>query len=56
MRSHPFGFDRMIAGTGNMPASAYSGDMTEVELFPALEKSGFVNGAVILADGEWTAY
>ncbi|SDP96949.1 NAD(P)-dependent dehydrogenase, short-chain alcohol dehydrogenase family [Mucilaginibacter sp. OK268] len=52
----PFGFERMNAGTGNMPHSANPDVIAELALFLASEKSYFVNGTVITADGGWTAY
>jgi len=56
MESHPFGFERMSEGTGNMPRSADPIEIAELALFLASEKSSFINGAVITADGGWTAY
>lgn len=56
MEANPFGFDRMNAGTANMPPAAQPINIAEVALFLASAKSVFINGAVITADGGWTAY
>lgn len=56
MKAEPFGFDRMIAGTGNMPPAGTPEDIAELALFLADPSSAFINGAVITADGGWTAY
>lgn len=56
MEPHPFGFERMSAGTGNAPAAANPQAIAELALFLASEKSAFMNGSVVTADGGWTAY
>lgn len=56
MQSNAFGEQRMMAGTTNMPAAAQPEAIAEVALFLASEKSFFINGAVLTADGGWTAY
>ena len=56
MEPNPFGFERMNAGTGNAPVPANSEAIAELALFLASEKSGFINGSVVTADGGWTAY
>ena len=56
MEPHPFGYDRMSAGTGNLPESAQPVAIAELALFLASESSSFINGAVMVADGGWTAY
>ncbi|MBD1386581.1 SDR family oxidoreductase [Mucilaginibacter rigui] len=56
MEPNPFGFERMSAGTGNAPPSANPEAIAELALFLVSEKSGFINGAVLTADGGWTAY
>lgn len=56
MESQPFGFERMNAGTGNAPPAANPDTIAELALFLASEKSAFINGTVITADGGWTAY
>mgnify|MGYP001031999881 CR=1 FL=1 len=53
---NPFGFDRMNAGSSNMPSSGEPEDIAAIALFLASEKSKFMNGAVVTADGGWTAY
>lgn len=56
METHPFGFERTMAGMNNLPPAANPDDIAELALFLASDKSAFINGAVITADGGWTAY
>ncbi|MBS1527327.1 MAG: glucose 1-dehydrogenase [Bacteroidetes bacterium] len=56
MEPNPFGFERMNAGAGNVPPAANPDAIAELALFLASEKAYFINGAVITADGGWTAY
>lgn len=56
VKPDPFGFDRMNAGTGNMPDLGAAEDIAALVLLLVSGKSGFINGAVIVADGGWTAY
>ena len=53
---NPFGFDRMNAGTANMPPAGIPEDIAQIALFLASETSGFINGSIVTADGGWTAY
>lgn len=56
MEPSPFGFARMNAGAENAPPPADPEAIAEVALFLASEGSRFINGAVLTADGGWTAY
>ncbi|QHS55303.1 SDR family oxidoreductase [Mucilaginibacter sp. 14171R-50] len=56
IQPEPFGYERMNAGTGNIPESAQPDAIAELALYLATEASGFINGAVLVADGGWTAY
>lgn len=56
MEAQPFGLDRMNAGTGNAPPAANPEAIANLALFLATDKSAFINGAVMIADGGWTAY
>ncbi|HVW13287.1 MAG TPA: glucose 1-dehydrogenase [Mucilaginibacter sp.] len=56
MDPNPFGFERMNAGAGNIPPAANPDAIAELALFLASDKAYFINGAVITADGGWTAY
>jgi NAD(P)-dependent dehydrogenase (short-subunit alcohol dehydrogenase family) len=56
MEAHPFGLERMMAGSNNAPPAANPDDIAELALFLASDKSAFINGAVVTADGGWTAY
>lgn len=53
---HPFGFERMNAGTANNIRSADPAEIATLALFLASESSSFLNGTVVTADGGWTAY
>lgn len=53
---HPLVNERIMPGMVLNPRSSKPVEMAEVALFLASEASGFVNGAVITADGGWTAY
>lgn len=56
MEANPFGFDRMSAGAATMPPPANPAQIAELALFLASDKASFLNGAIITADGGWTAY
>lgn len=51
-----FGKERATSGSANNPRFAESEEIAGVALFLASDDSSFVNGAVITADGGWTAY
>lgn len=53
---HPFGYERMHAGTGNAPEPGSADQVAKVALFLASNDAEFVNGAVLPVDGGWTAY
>ncbi|HZX58577.1 MAG TPA: glucose 1-dehydrogenase [Mucilaginibacter sp.] len=56
MEANPFGFERTSAGMSNIPPAANPDAIAGLALFLASEKSNFINGTVITADGGWTAY
>lgn len=56
MEPDPFGFERMNAGTANAPAAANPDAIAELAVFLASDRSTFMNGTVMTADGGWTAY
>lgn len=51
-----FGLEKMQKGTANMPKPAQPEEIARVALFLASDEASFVNGAVIVVDGGWTAY
>lgn len=51
-----FGMERAMSGASFNPRSAEADEIAGVALFLATDDSSFVNGAVITADGGWTAY
>lgn len=56
--SHPseFGLGRAMLGMGTNPRSGEPEEIATIALFLATDASSFVNGAVLIADGGWTAY
>ncbi|MCS7295268.1 MAG: SDR family oxidoreductase [Chloroflexota bacterium] len=51
-----FGLARMQLGASLMPRIAQPEEIAAVALFLASDEASFVNGAVLVADGGWTAY
>ncbi len=51
-----FGSGRVMEGTANSPRTGESVEVAEAALFLASDKASFVNGAILTADGGWTAY
>lgn len=51
-----FGMERATSGSANNPRFAEAEEIAGVALFLASDDASFVNGAVITADGGWTAY
>lgn len=56
MRPHPFGYERMSAGTANAIRIGRAEEIAQVALFLATDASSLLNGAVLTADAGWTAY
>jgi NAD(P)-dependent dehydrogenase (short-subunit alcohol dehydrogenase family) len=56
MKPHPFGYERAISGAGSMPRMGESDEIARLALFLASDDASFVNGAIVVADGGWTAY
>jgi len=56
MEPNPFGFDRMSAGTANVPRNGNPEEIAELALYLSGDGASFINGSVITADGGWTAY
>ncbi|HHY27124.1 MAG TPA: SDR family oxidoreductase [Desulfitobacterium dehalogenans] len=53
---HQFGSSRAYVGMATNPRMGKPDEIAQVALFLATEESSFVNGAVIVADGGWSAY
>ncbi len=51
-----FGYERMSGGFATNIRMAEPNEIAELALYLASDKSSFVNGTVIVADGGWTAY
>lgn len=56
MKPNQFGYERCTSGAGSMPRMGESDEIARTALFLACNDSSFVNGAVVTADGGWTAY
>jgi NAD(P)-dependent dehydrogenase (short-subunit alcohol dehydrogenase family) len=56
MHPNALGYAKLSLGLQIMPRAGEPGEIAEVALFLASEKSSFVNGEVLVADGGWTAY
>jgi NAD(P)-dependent dehydrogenase (short-subunit alcohol dehydrogenase family) len=52
----PLANERILSGMVLNPRTAEPNEIATVALFLASEESSFINGAVITADGGWTAY
>jgi NAD(P)-dependent dehydrogenase (short-subunit alcohol dehydrogenase family) len=52
----PLANERIMSGMVLNPRNAEPKEIAGVALFLASEESSFINGAVITADGGWTAY
>jgi NAD(P)-dependent dehydrogenase (short-subunit alcohol dehydrogenase family) len=56
MHPHPFGYERMSAGLGNVVRVGQPEEVASIAVFLATDASSLVNGAVLTADAGWTAY
>ncbi|MFN6039906.1 MAG: SDR family oxidoreductase [Bacteroidota bacterium] len=56
MKPDPFGYERCTSGSVNMPRMGNAIEIAKTALFLISEDSSFLNGAVVTADGGWTAY
>ncbi|RDB34071.1 SDR family oxidoreductase [Exiguobacterium sp. RIT594] len=51
-----FGMGRTMLGMGLNPRTAKPEEIAQLALFLVSEDSSFVNGAIVVADGGWSAY
>ncbi len=56
MNPNPFGYERCTSGAANMTRMGEADEIAQTALFLASNDSSFINGAVVTADGGWTAY
>lgn len=51
-----FGLGRMQMGAGSMPRAGKPGELANIALTLVSDEASFVNGAIVVVDGGWTAY
>lgn len=56
MQPDPLGYERIMAGSANMPRMGEADEIARIALFLASDASSLVNGIVITADAGWTAF
>jgi len=56
MHPNAFGYEKLSLGLATNPRMAEPIEIAELALFLASDKSSFINGSVVTADGGWTAY
>ena len=56
MNPNKFGYERCVSGGANMPRMGEADEIASTALFLACKDSSLLNGAVVTADGGWTAY
>ena len=56
MQPNAFGYEKLSLGLNTNPRTGEPTEIAELALFLASDKSSFINGTVITADGGWTAY
>lgn len=56
MKPNTFGYERCTSGGASVPRMGEAEEIANTALFLACNDSSFINGAVITADGGWTAY
>jgi NAD(P)-dependent dehydrogenase (short-subunit alcohol dehydrogenase family) len=56
MHPNKLGFEKLNLGITTNPRAGEPEEIAQLALFLASDKASFINGAVITADGGWTAY
>jgi NAD(P)-dependent dehydrogenase (short-subunit alcohol dehydrogenase family) len=56
MNPNKLGYEKLSLGMGTNPRMGTPDEIAQLALFLATDKSSFINGSVITADGGWTAY
>ena len=55
-KPNAFGYERMSTAMGSNIRMGEPAEIADLALYLASDKSSFINGAIIVADGGWTAY
>jgi NAD(P)-dependent dehydrogenase (short-subunit alcohol dehydrogenase family) len=56
MHPDPIGYERIMTGAANMPRMGEADEIAQIALFLASDAASLVNGAIVTADGGWTAF
>ena len=51
-----FGMGRTMLGMGLNPRTGQPDEIAQLALFLASDDASFINGAIVVADGGWSAY
>ena len=56
MNPDPFGYERCVSGSSNIPRMGNPMEIARTALFLISDEASLLNGAIVTADGGWTSY